>query len=318
MRALVPLSSIEHVDDYIKCGAGEFYMGFYDPKWTEAFGDFADINRMSGYKEGCNPHTLEEVLNIIKQMKKKKKLIYITFNSSIYGQAQYPYLKKYMEALKEVNVDGVIVSCVELVELAKKVGVASVVSTIAGVYNREIAKFYADRGAKRIILPRDLSTDEIESIVKAVPEVEYEVFMMRNGCAFSDANCLGMHRKEMCSICSSIMHADTKMLMQKEDFNNKNAVELNNMIYTNSFHQFACGLCSIYRFVKLGITAGKIVGRCDEWRNICRDIEYMKKNIEIAQQCDSEEEYLEQMIFPEDRNIMCKLGLSCYYPEIRY
>jgi hypothetical protein len=165
---------------------------------------------------------------------------------------------------------------------------------------------------------RTAAADEIESIVKAVPNVEYEVFMRRNGCAFSDANCLGMHRKEMCSICSSIMHADKQMIMQKNDFHTQNAVELNDMIYTNSFHQFACGLCSIYRFVKLGITAGKIVGRCDEWRNICRDIEYMIKNIEIAKTCMSEEEYLEKMIFPEDRNIMCKLGLSCYYPEIRF
>ncbi len=318
MRALVPLNNVEHIDDYIRCGAGEFYMGFHDEAWTKAFGDFADINRMSGYKKATNPYTLEEALEIIKHIKAKGKLIYITFNSSIYSEEQYTFLRKYMEILKSVDIDGVIVSSIELVSLAKEVGVPSVVSTIAGVYNREIAKFYAERGAKRIILPRDLSTDEIEQIVKAVPEVEYEVFMMRNGCAFSDANCLGMHRSEMCSICGSLMYAEKELLMEKPDFHNQNAVELNNMIYTNSFHKFACGLCSIYRFVKLGITAGKIVGRSDEWQNICKDIAYMRDNIELAKKCESEAEYLEKMILPEDRQVMCKLGLSCYYPEIRY
>nr|WP_302596764.1 U32 family peptidase [uncultured Cellulosilyticum sp.] len=318
MRALVPLNNVEHVDDYIRCGAGEFYMGFHDEAWRKAFGEFADINRMSGYKQASNPHTFEEVLQIVKDIKAKGKLIYVTFNSSMYSEEQYKFLREYMERLKEVGIDGVIVSSIELVCLAKAVGVPSVVSTIAGVYNREIAKFYAERGAKRIILPRDLSTEEIEQIVKAVPEVEYEVFMMRNGCAFSDANCLGMHRSEMCSICGSLMNADIEMLMQKQDFHTQNAVELNDTLYTKSFHKFACGLCSIYRFVKLGITAGKIVGRSDEWQNICRDIEYMKDNINIAERCDSEKEYLEKMILPEERNVMCKLGLSCYYPEIRY
>lgn len=318
MRALVPLNDVAHVDDYIRCGAGEFYMGFHDAAWSEAFGDFADINRMSGYKKTTNPHTLEEVLQIVKDIKAKGKLIYITFNSSIYSQEQYKFLREYMEQFKAVDVDGVIVACIELVSLAKEVGIPSVISTIAGVYNREIARFYAEEGAKRIILPRDLSTEEIEQIVKAVPEVEYEVFMMRNGCAFSDANCLGMHRSEMCSVCGTIMSANTEMIMQKQDFHTQNAVELNNMLYTKAFHKFACGLCSIYRFVKLGITAGKIVGRSDEWQNICRDIEYMKENINIAKTCSSEEEYLEKMIYPEGRNEMCKLGLSCYYPEIRY
>lgn len=318
MRALVPLNNMAHVDDYIRCGAGEFYMGFYDEAWHEKFGDFADINRMSGYKKVSNPHSLEEVLDIIKDIKDKGKLVYITFNSSIYSQEQYEYLRRYMEKLKGVNVDGVIVSCVELVELAKEVGVPSVISTIAGIYNQDIAKFYVERGAKRIILPRDLSVDEIEHIVKAVPNVEYEVFMMRNGCAFSDANCLGMHRKEMCSVCGSVMNAKTEMLMKKQDFKSQNAAELNNMLYTGSFHKFACGLCSIYRFVKMGITAGKIVGRSDEWQNICRDIESMRDNINIAKECNSEEEYLEKMIYPEERHVMCKLGLSCYYPEIRY
>lgn len=318
MRPLVPLNNVAHVDDYIRCGAGEFYMGFHDPAWSEAFGDFADINRMSGYKNISNPHTLEEVIEIIKQIKSKGKLIYITFNSSMYSEQQYKYIKRYMEQLKKAGVDGVIVACIELVELAKEVGVPSVISTIAGIYNRDIARFYVERGAKRIILPRDLSVEEIEQIVKAVPNVEYEVFMMRNGCAFSDANCLGMHRSEMCSVCGTVLNASPEMLMLKNDFNTQNAVELNDMLYTKSFHKFACGLCSIYRFVKLGITAGKIVGRSDEWQNICRDIAYMRDNIELAKQCSSEEEYLEKMIYPEDRTTMCKLGLSCYYPEIRY
>lgn len=318
MKILVPLNNMEHIDDYIDAGAGEFYIGFYDEEWTNKFGDFADINRMSGFKENANPFSLEEVIEIITKVKEKGMLIYVTFNSSIYSEEQLSEIKKYFIALKEGGVDGVIVSCIELVEIANQLELSAVVSTIGGVYNTQIARFYKDKGTKRIIIPRDLSVDEIEAIVKEVPDVEYEVFMMRNGCMFSDANCLGMHRNESCSICGSLVSVDSEIRLKDNSFKKRHNVELNDLIYTKSFHEYACGLCSIYRFVKMNITACKIVGRTDEWKNICNDIRYVKQNIEIAEKCKSQEEFLEQMQLPEESRRMCKLGLSCYYPEMRF
>lgn len=318
MRVLVPLNNREHIKDYVEAGAEEFYIGFHDQKWYDQFGDYADINRMSGFKNSANPFSFEEMLEVIQEVKTLEALIYVTFNSSVYNDAQLAMIKEYMSALKKVNVDGVIVSCMELVQIANEIGVSSVVSTISGVYNSDITKFYQNLGAKRIILPRDLSLDEIEAITKAVPEVEYEVFMMRNGCRFSDSHCLGFHRSEKPSICSYIGGANRKLHMKDESFKTKHEAELNDMIYTRSFHNNACGLCSIYRFVKLGITAGKIVGRSDEWQYVCQDIAYVKKNVALAKACESEKEYLAKMTFPEHSTFMCKLGLSCYYPEVRF
>ena len=151
-----------------------------------------------------------------------------------------------------------------------------------------------------------------------VPDTEYEIFMMRNGCRFSDANCLGFHRSEKASICACLGNAGRDLKLDGKNFKEKHEIELNDMVYTQNFHHFACGVCSIYRFVKLGINAGKIVGRSDEWQNICHDIRLIKQNVEIARNCQSEEEYLERMIFPDDQTFMCKMGLSCYYPEIRF
>lgn len=318
MKALVPLNNVEHIDDYIKAGAGEFYIGFYDEAWCKEFGAYADINRLTGFKEKANPYTLEKVIEIIQSVKEKGVMIYVTFNASVYSQPQLDYIERYMERLKLTNLDGVIVSCPELVGIAKKMGINPIVSTISGVYNSDIVKFYKDLGAKRIILPRDLSLDEIESIIKTVPEVEYEVFMMRNGCRYSDGNCLGFHRNEMNAICSCLNGADRILEHGQNEFKAKHEVELNDIVYTKSFHSYACGICSIYRFVKMGIAAGKIVGRSDEWQYICDDINLIKQNVELARTCRSEQEYLDKMIFPRDSALMCKLGLSCYYPEVRF
>ena len=318
MKVLVPLNNLEHIDDYIEAGAGEFYMGFHDAEWHQAFGEFADINRMSGFKESSNPYDLENMIEIIRAIKAKGREVYVTFNASLYSEEQLNFMRCYFERLKEAHVDGVIVSCIEQVTLAKEVGIPSVISTISGIYNEDIARFYYEKGAKRIILPRDLAISEIEAIRKAVPEAEYEIFMMRNGCTFSDSNCLGLHRKEHCSICSSIKRSTKQLIMKNEDFHAKHTAELNDMVYNNSFHNEACGLCAIYDFVKMEIAACKIVGRSDEWRYICRDIKIIKENIDIAKTCQSKEEYLNKMVFPEDRVTRCKLGLSCYYPEIRF
>lgn len=318
MKALVPLNNVEHIDDYIEAGAGEFYLGFYDEAWHDQFGEYADINRLTGFKKNANPYNLEEVINIIEDTKKKGVMMYVTFNASVYSQAQLDYMVRYIERLKATSLDGVIVSCPELVEMASKLGMNVVVSTISAAYNEDTVKFYRDLGAKRIILPRDLSMDEIESIVKAVPDVEYEVFLMRNGCRYSDGNCLGFHRSEMSAICGCLGGAHRTLQYEKNDFKTRHEVELNDILYTKFFHSNACGLCSVYRFVKMGIAAGKIVGRSDEWQYICRDINLIKQNVEIAKKCESEEEYLDKMILPEDEAMMCKLGLSCYYPEVRF
>lgn len=319
MKALVPLNNMEHIDDYIEAGAGEFYIGFYDEAWREKFGDYADINRLTGFRENANPYNLEEVIEIINEVKEKGAMIYVTFNASLYAQACLDYIEAYMKELKATtDLDGVIVSCPELVDIAVKLGINVVVSTISGVYNSDITKFYRDLGAKRIILPRDLSISEIEAITKAVPDVEYEIFMMRNGCRYSDGNCLGFHRSEKSAICGCIGGASRNLHLESNDFKTKHEVELNDIIYTQSFHNHACGLCSIYRFVQMGIAAGKIVGRSDEWQYICEDISLIKRNVEIAKMCQSEEAYLEKMIFPNDSALKCKMGLSCYYPEVRF
>lgn len=320
MRILVPLNNKEYLDRYINAGAGEFYLGFYDHEWNDEFGEYSDINRMSGYKEKANQYNLDEVINIINVVKKKGSKIYITFNSSIYAEKELCKIKEYMEQLKNTEVDGVIVSNPELVMIAKEIGLFSVVSTIAGVYNSDIVKFYKDIGVKRVILPRDLSLNEIEQITKEETNMEYEVFIMRNGCTFSDSNCLGFHRTELCSICANVAKADEKILVQKgvDNFRIIHDIELNDMILRNNFHKYSCGICSIYDFLQLKISACKIVGRSDDCDSVCEDIELIFNNINIAKKCDSREEYLKNMQFPNERKYMCKLGLSCYYPEIRF
>ena len=54
-KILVPLNNRSRLKDLVEAGADEFYMGFHDEDWVKEFGDFTEINRMSGFKKYANP-----------------------------------------------------------------------------------------------------------------------------------------------------------------------------------------------------------------------------------------------------------------------
>ena len=194
------------------------YMGFYDKKWNEKFGEYSDINRMSGFGKKANTNSFSDISDIITKIKNKGADIFITFNSASYSEEELEFVRNYVIKLSETNIDGVILSNPELMDIAIKAGLPVVISTIAGVYNSDMVKYYKKSGAKRIILPRDLSMNEIENIIEKDKSMEYEIFIMRNGCKFSDSNCLGFHRTEMCSICASGEKSDNESLISEDNF----------------------------------------------------------------------------------------------------
>lgn len=75
-------------------------------------------------------------------------------------------------------------------------------------------------------------------------------------------------------------------------------------------------LCGIYRMIQIGIDACKMVGRVDRPDQVLEDMKIVSENRKIAMQCWNENEYFEKMIIPDDHENICKLGYSCYFPEI--
>lgn len=319
MKILVPLNSEEHLDEYLEAGADELYMGFYDKEWSENFGEYADINRMSGFKEKANRYNFLQMIHLAKRIRESGKSAFITMNANCYSRPQIEFVKEhYFPVIKEAGVDGLICSDIHLMREAAEAGIATVASTMCAIYNSDIAKYYYEAGTRRMILPRDLSLDEIENVCNSFRDVEYEVFFMRNGCVFADCYCLGMHRGECGATCAFIRSHPKEILSDYTTFEEKHAVNLNDYLYNEIFHRETCGMCALYRMKTMGIGSLKIVGRSDQHEAVCDDIRLAKKNIRIAEQASSEKEYLDHMIFPANSKRKCLSGLSCYYPEIRF
>ncbi len=319
-RILVPLNNRERIKDYTSVGADEFYMGFYDNAWIEKCGEYSEINRMSGFRDYANRYQFNEILDIVKAVKDCDKAAYVTINSAIYSQHELNVLHEYFDRIHHAGADGVIVSTPELVKMAIEHKLNPVASTMCGIYNNDIVSFYKDLGANRMIVPRDLSYSEIEDMVNQNPTVEFEVFLMRNGCQFSDSHCLGFHRPECGSMCGTLNGGNVHLnSVVGDDFKSRHDIELNNMIYRGLWHKRAsCGMCALYRFVNLNIAAYKIVGRADNENEVMRDIQLVRYNIEVAKSSATEDEYLKKMQLLDRSFDGCKLGMGCYYPEIRF
>ena len=321
MNILTPLNRFTDIDVLADAGANEFYIGFTDKAWTDKFGMFETVNRCSAYGMNANSSTIDDVPRFASGAHRRNASLYVVLNSQSYNDDQLKWIEYYIDRIAASGADGVIVSTPEQVKIAKKHGIKAVASTMCSVYNSDIAKFYTDLGIDRIILPRELSTEAIEKITSAIPDMEYEAFLMRNGCKHADSFCLGLHGGKFGGLCFDQSQRKPEMVILDNDkiddgiFNSK---EYNSYLYETVFHKNACGQCALYRLEHIGITAAKIVGRMDDVNDIAATVRLTRNNLRIAAEAESEAAYLRRMEMPDNRFEFCASGLSCYYPEIRY
>ncbi len=134
----------------------------------------------------------DELANAVNFAHEKGKKIYVTAN--IFAKnADFTYLSDYFKYLESIKVDAVIASDPGVISVALKScpNLAVHVSTQANTLNKYSAKFWADMGAKRIILARELSLNEIREIRDYLPDdVEIETFCHGAMCISYSGRCL--------------------------------------------------------------------------------------------------------------------------------
>lgn len=313
MKILVPLRSFDQIDTYINAGADEFYFGFDDPVWEKTFGSVNDMNRMSAMKARSNSFSRYDVPEVIRRIHARGRKCYITLNANCYSRNHLAYCEEFFSGLTADKPDGIIFSDILLADAIRRADMVPVASTMCAIYNTDILEYYRQMGVVRVILPRELSLDEIRAFTNLYPQMEFETFLMRNGCMFSDSNCLGVHRGNFGGLCGFIRNSDHR-LISDEPPRSIHGKRFRHALYTDMMLRNACGLCAIYRMLQMNISAVKIVGRADRTDEVAKDIRTVRRNMEIACECTSEEMFLAKIEIPDRWKTVC--GLSCYYPEV--
>jgi putative protease len=117
--------------------------------------------------------------------------LYVTANI-VPRNDDFTGMSDYFKFLSELGVDGLIVSDPGVFMLARQIApeLELHISTQAGVTNLHAAKFWADMGASRVILARELSLTEIQEISRAESSPEVETFVHGAMCMAFSGRCL--------------------------------------------------------------------------------------------------------------------------------
>lgn len=319
MSILVPFNNEQTLEAFRNAGASEFYIGFVDDAWTQRFGQTADLNRLSGFRAQANAYTFEQLLEVIERAAAAGVRLYVPFNAGMYTDAQLEFIaSRYFEPLAAAGCEGAILSGTDLIAPAKQAGLKAVASTMCGIFNVDIAAVYVAAGIDRIIFPRESTLEDISQVSAAFPELAFEVFLMRNGCVFSDTYCLGRHCDGHYSLCRDLVHGERwNEQLYPVDAHTQQLAQRTSDEWGALFGQ-ACGQCALWRLEQLGASAYKIVGRCDNPDEIAADIALTARNLKIAHSCATETEYHARMERPTGYNgtNACAGRMNCYYPEV--
>lgn len=119
-----------------------------------------------------------------------KRKVYVTVNI-VFHNEELVGLKNYLLYLDSINVDGIIVSDITVMKLHKELNLKLElhISTQASISNKETALFYKNLGAKRLVLARECSEEDIK-LIKEATNLDLEAFVHGAMCTSISGRCV--------------------------------------------------------------------------------------------------------------------------------
>jgi len=135
---------------------------------------------------------LKDLEKITKRAHKDKVKVYLALNTVVYDN-EISQIKEILKAAKKYKVDAIICWDLAVISEAKKLKLPIHISTQASISNFEALKFYYQLGARRFILARELSLEQIKEIKKKIKQhklkAEIEVFIHGAMCVSISGRC---------------------------------------------------------------------------------------------------------------------------------
>lgn len=143
-----------------------------------------------GLRAYAGNFSLDEMEHALKYLHERGKKGYVTVN--IYPRtSELEGIEKYLKTCESLGADGLIISDPGIFSIARKSGikVPISISTQANTTNIAAVNFWAEQGAKRVIMAREVRKPDLESIIKG-SECEIETFIHGAICISMSGRCL--------------------------------------------------------------------------------------------------------------------------------
>ncbi len=146
--------------------------------------------KMFNLRAGSSNFSDEELIEAVNYAHNLGKKVYVTLNIIPHNN-ELELLPDYVKFLEKIGVDGVIVADLGVFQIVKEnTNLRISVSTQASNTNWRSVKMWKDLGAKRVVLAREISLENIAEIRAKVPDIELEVFIHGAMCMSISGRCL--------------------------------------------------------------------------------------------------------------------------------
>lgn len=310
MKILAPLRNSDEVAPLCAAGAHEFYCGLTPPGWEDTFGP-AWVHRRNPKSAGVP--SLADLRRIVALAHPRP--VYATLNAPSYPAGAVPRLVEFAKMLvRDVGVSALIVAEWELLLALCDEGLAPRihVSSLATCRNPGAAAFYRSLGVSRVILPRQMTLREIEET--AIPGLEWEVFLLNDGCAFEEGICATSHAFGPYCIDDRIgdrfPRLDQRYEFWKWTLNNCGCQT------SRGYTLGPCGLCALPRLARLGVASLKVVGREASLERKLASVRLAAIAVNLAESGARPADIRAAVVAERGAPELCEDAHLCYYPDV--
>ena len=173
---LSPAGNLEKMKAAIRYGADAVYLA----------------GKLFGMRAAADNFSEEELYEAVAYAHERGVKVYLTLNT-MPREYEYAELKSYIERLAPIGIDALIIGDIGVLMLVRELlpDMEIHISTQANAVSSQDCIAWYKLGAKRVVLARELSLEEIKAIRAAVPEdLELECFIHGSMCISYSGRCL--------------------------------------------------------------------------------------------------------------------------------
>ena len=311
MKILAPLRSSAEVEPLLLAGADEFYCGLTPPRWAQQFGKEWVSRRAPG---SAGVPDLADFRLLLRRAANRP--VYVTLNAPYYPAGALEMLVEFGHFLLGEGASGLIVADLDLLLALVDAGLGGKIhlSSLATCTNAGAAAFFAELGVARIILPRHMSLAEIEASL--LPGLEFEVFLMNDGCVFEEGLCTTTHAAgAFCLQDGGESGGIDREVLDGYEFWRWT---LNHCgCRTNRGYPVGpCGLCALPRLLAAGVGSLKVVGREASLTRKEASVRLAAMALDRARRGATPEQIRAAVIERRGAASLCAGATLCYYPGV--
>lgn len=331
MRIAAPVSRVEEIGPMLAAGADELYFGVVPLGWAERFGVSTVNRRTFGNLE--DGEALRRAAGEIRDGGGRASL---ALNGQHYTPERLKLLGGLAERFAAAGGSAIIVGDMTLLDMlaGMALDLRLHISSIAACRNGEAALFYGDSGAARVVFPRHMTLAEMAAVAAAAPDLEFEAFVLNDGCLFDEGVCHTIHLPMRLG--GPICMDSYDLAYRRQDgrpptAREQAALDANDAAYKRwAWYKFSCGfsttddgqpfgpcgLCAIPFLAAHGIATIKIAGRETPTERKLRSLELVRATLDrMAEGAgpDALADFARNLRARPDR---CAEGYMCYYPEV--